>query len=207
MKKKELLLYLTRHGETIWNRLGKTQGVKDIDLTDEGRIQAKKLGMLLRQNNNIETIYCSDLSRARETAEIIGKEISQKPIVSPLLREISFGCWEGLSTQEIEKQFPGQLVRWRNELTFAPEGGESLLSVNDRIASFINMIKEKHERNGDNILIVSHAATTKIMILSLIGIPLSLLTHFKISQASLSLLKVEQERNSIIYLNDTCHLE
>jgi len=202
-----LLIYLTRHGETIWNRLGKTQGIQDISLTDVGRIQAKRLGEQLKKNNNIKAIYCSDLLRARETAEIIGKEISLKPISSPLLREVSFGSWEGLSLQEIEEQYPGQLARWRNEITFAPEGGESLTAVRDRIVSFINMIKEKHQKNSDNILIVSHAATTKVIILSLMGIPLNLLIHFKISQASLSLLNVQQDGNSIIYLNDTCHLE
>ncbi|NLN40746.1 MAG: histidine phosphatase family protein [Clostridiales bacterium] len=202
-----MLIYLTRHGETIWNRLGKTQGIQDISLTDVGRIQAKRLGEQLKKNNNIKAIYCSDLLRARETAEIIGKEISLKPISSPLLREVSFGSWEGLSLQEIEEQYPGQLARWRNEITFAPEGGESLTAVRDRIVSFINMIKEKHQKNSDNILIVSHAATTKVIILSLMGIPLNLLIHFKISQASLSLLNVQQDGNSIIYLNDTCHLE
>ncbi len=202
-----MLLYLTRHGETIWNRLGKTQGIQDTSLTDLGRIQAKKLGQQLKKNNNINAIYCSDLLRARETAEIIGKEISIEPTSSPLLREVAFGNWEGLSIPEIEEQYPGQLARWRNELTFAPEGGESLLAVQDRIVSFIKMIKEKHHDSDDNILIVSHAATTKVIILSLIGIPLSLLTHFKISQASLSLLNVQQDGSSIIYLNDTCHLE
>lgn len=202
-----MLLYLTRHGETIWNRLGKTQGIQDTSLTDLGRIQAKKLGQQLKKNNNINAIYCSDLLRARETAEIIGKEISIEPTSSPLLREVAFGNWEGLSIPEIEERYPGQLARWRNELTFAPEGGESLLAVQDRIVSFIKMIKEKHQNSDDNILIVSHAATTKVIILSLIGIPLSLLTHFKISQASLSLLNVQQDGSSIIYLNDTCHLE
>lgn len=202
-----MLLYLTRHGETIWNRLGKTQGIQDTSLTDLGRIQAKKLGQQLKKNNNINAIYCSDLLRARETAEIIGKEISIEPTSSPLLREVAFGNWEGLSIPEIEEQYPGQLARWRNELTFAPEGGESLLAVQDRIVSFIKMIKEKNQNSDDNILIVSHAATTKVIILSLIGIPLSLLTHFKISQASLSLLNVQQDGSSIIYLNDTCHLE
>lgn len=202
-----MLLYLTRHGETIWNRLGKTQGIQDTNLTDLGRMQAKKLGEQLKKNNNINAIYCSDLLRARETAEIIGKEISIEPTSSPLLREVAFGNWEGLSIPEIEEQYPGQLARWRNELTFAPEGGESLLAVQDRIVSFIEMIKEKHQNSDDNILIVSHAATTKVIILSLIGIPLNLLTHFKISQASLSLLNVQQDGSSIIYLNDTCHLE
>ncbi|MFY9177678.1 MAG: histidine phosphatase family protein [Caldicoprobacterales bacterium] len=202
-----MLLYLTRHGETQWNRLGKTQGIKDTNLTDFGRSQALKLGKYLKKNKNINNIYCSDLLRAKETAEIIGNKISIKPISSPLLREVSFGCWEGLSIHEIEKKFPGQLAKWRNELTFAPEGGESLLSVHDRIVSFLNMIKVKHQNNNDNILIVSHAATTKIIILCLTGIPLNLLTHFKISQASLSLLNIQKDRNSIVYLNDTCHLE
>lgn len=200
-------LFLTRHGETEWNRLRKTQGTNDIGLTDLGRIQAKKLGKRLKEMNIIDAIYCSDLSRARETAEIIGAELKIEPIADKLLREVSFGNWEGLTTAEIEIKYPGQLARWRCELSFSPKGGESLLSVHNRISRFFEKLKEKHQDHDSNVLIVSHAATTKVIMLSIMGIPLNLLTRFKISQAGLSLIEVGKESNSLIYTNDTCHLK
>lgn len=201
-----MLLYLTRHGETEWNRIRKTQGIRDIPLTDLGRIQAEALGQRLKELKTIDVIYCSDLSRARETAEIIGDKLKLKPIPNHFLREVSFGIWEGLSTKEIETRYPGGLSRWRNDLSFSPKDGESLLSVQGRISSFIRMVEKEHEENYNNILVVSHAVTTKVLILNLMGIPLNLLTRFKISQASLNLLNIEEDNKAILCLNDICHL-
>lgn len=201
-----MLLFLTRHGETEWNRMRKTQGTRDICLTDLGRTQAEKLGERLKNLHAIDAIYCSDLSRAKETAEIIGEKLKLNPVSSQLLREVSFGEWEGLSTEEIEAQYPGELARWRNDLSFSPKDGESLLSVHNRISSFVEMLEKEHPKSDENILIVSHAATTKVLILSSIGIPLNLLTQFKISQAGLNILNMNKDNNSLLCLNDTCHL-
>ncbi len=202
-----MFLYLTRHGETQWNRLGKTQGSRDICLNDLGRTQGKMLGQRLKRSNTIDSIYCSDLSRARETAETIGDMLNIIPNCNALLREVSFGDWEGLTIAEIEELYPGALDRWRNDPSFSPKYGESLLDVHDRIRSFIRMLEINHPDSDENILVVSHATTTKMLILSLMGIPLNLITGFKINQASLSLLKVNGSNNSIIYLNDTHHLD
>lgn len=203
-----MLLFLTRHGETKWNRLGKTQGIQDTSLTDLGRQQAEKLAQRLKASKaSIDTIYCSNLYRAKETAEIIGERLKINPIPNQLLNEVSFGNWEGLTLREIEKQYPGQLARWRNELTFSPKEGESLISVNNRVGFFIEELKDKCQKDNDNVLIVSHAAITKVLILRMIGIPLNLLAKFKISQAGLSLLRVEDDNNSILFLNETHHLE
>ena len=68
-------LYLVRHGQSEWNYQKKVQGQQDTILTEQGRIQAKKLGHRLKKEN-IDAIYSSDLKRAYETANIIGKEIN-----------------------------------------------------------------------------------------------------------------------------------
>lgn len=200
-------LYLTRHGETQWNRLGKTQGIQDISLSDFGRTQARGLGERLKSYNAIDAIYCSDLSRARETAEIIGDKLGLKPSSTDLLREVSFGQWEGLSTAEIEAQYPNGLERWRNDPYFSPEGGESLSAVHHRISSFLEGLKFDHPMDHEDILIVSHAVTTKVIILGLMELPLSFITRFKINQGGLSLIDMGKGHNSILYLNDTHHQE
>ncbi|NLJ40587.1 MAG: histidine phosphatase family protein [Clostridiales bacterium] len=202
-----MFLYLIRHGETEWNSLGKTQGQKDISLNNSGVWQAERLGKRLKEQKAIDKIYCSDLSRAKETAEIIGRDLKLDPIPHETLREVSFGKWEGLSIKEIEILFPGELWKWRHELSFAPEGGESLLSAQERIGFFIKDMKRKFSDKDVKILIVSHALTTKILALSLMGIGLNLITQFKISQGSLSLVEIHEGNSSIIYLNDTCHLK
>ena len=200
-------LFLTRHGETEWNRLGKTQGMQNTCLSDLGRVQAKKLGEYLEKKEQITAIYCSDLLRARETAEIIGNQLQLNPISDPLLREVSFGSWEGLSTPEIEGKYPGQLARWRNELSYSPKGGENLLSVCNRVNSFIEKLKNNYPGNGNNILVISHSATVKVLIFSLIGIPLNLITRFKIDQTGLSLISMDEGNNTILYLNNLNHLK
>jgi broad specificity phosphatase PhoE len=202
-----MLLYLARHGETEWNRFGKTQGIQDTCLSDLGRVQAKRLGEYLKKRDKITAIYCSDLSRARETAEIIGKELQLNPINEPLLREVSFGVWEGLSTPDIEVKYPGQLTRWRNDLSYAPKGGENLLAVHSRVTSFLDKLKDTYPVHDDNVLVISHSATIKVLILSLIGIPLNLITHFKIDQTGLNLISMDGEKNTILHLNNIYHLE
>lgn len=202
-----MLLFLARHGETKWNRLGKTQGTQDICLSNLGRAQAEKLGEYLKVKERITAIYCSDLSRARETAEIIGNQLLLDPISDSLLREISFGSWEGLSTAEIEDKYPGQLMRWRNELSYCPKGGENLLSVCTRVGAFVDMLRESHPGNNERILVISHSVTVKVLILSLLDIPLNLITRFKVNQTGLSLINMEGTDNAALYLNNTHHLE
>ncbi len=76
-------LYLVRHGETEWNRLRRIQGLTDIPLNDTGREQARRTGMLLTRRP-IARVYASPLGRARETAEIIARELG---LAEPELRD------------------------------------------------------------------------------------------------------------------------
>lgn len=96
---------LIRHGRTEWNTLGRLQGQMDTDLTDEGREQAKRLCIRLRQEE-WNCIISSDLSRARETAEIISLH-SGIPFqaVDSRLRERCFGQAEGLTLEERMERF------------------------------------------------------------------------------------------------------
>lgn len=197
---------MARHGETDWNRLGKTQGTQNTSLTDLGRYQANQLGNKLK-NKPISAIYSSDLDRARETAQIVGKQVGLEPITCELIREVCFGNWQGLSIEEIENKYPGELSKWRNELSFYPQGGESLSSVHSRIKTFLNILKTNHPSSDETILIISHAATIKVSILEILGIPPNFLTKLKASHAGLSLLKMEEGDNAILYMNDTCHLD
>ena len=91
---------LVRHGQTTWNEQGRFCGHTDIPLSTTGRKQARKLASFL-QHRPIAAIYSSDLSRARETAEIIARKRPIDSIVSPAWREINFGAWEGLTYEEI----------------------------------------------------------------------------------------------------------
>ena len=92
-------LLLVRHGETDWNAEGKLQGHTDRPLNDYGRRQAQALADRLA-GEAIDAVYASDLSRARETAEILGARLGLPVVVDPDLREKNWGSWEGLTSDE-----------------------------------------------------------------------------------------------------------
>ena len=99
---------LARHGQTDWNAAAKIQGASDVPLNARGREQARSLAERVRRER-VGAIYSSPLSRARETAEIIGKTLGVNVITAPELTELSFGDWEGCTWEEIGERFPGAL--------------------------------------------------------------------------------------------------
>ncbi len=198
-------IYITRHGETDWNRLGKTQGSQDTFLSDVGNLQARHIARRL-EGEGITRIYASDLSRAYETAKIIGTSIGVMPVREPALREIHFGCWEGLTIQEIEATYPGQLDAWHHQQDFCPTQGESILALGERLSSFILKLDRENAETSGNVLLVSHGITNRVLILSLMGMPFEYLWSFRQDNTGISIIKDESGKRTIVCLNDTCHL-
>lgn len=94
-------IYLVRHGETEWNKLGKLQGQTDIPLTEDGMQQARALRAKL-EGINFSAAFTSDLSRAKRTAEIVLEGQPVAVIETPLLRESSYGTFEGSHFSEMD---------------------------------------------------------------------------------------------------------
>ena len=92
-------LLLVRHGETDWNADGRLQGHTDRPLTDFGRRQARDLAAALA-GEDLTAIYSSDLTRARETAEIVAERLGLPVVLDRDLREKDWGNWEGLTAVE-----------------------------------------------------------------------------------------------------------
>ena len=160
-------LYLVRHGATQLTAEGRFSGSVGVDLSDEGRWQAKQLGERLR-GEGITAAYCSPLSRAADTARIIGAECGLTPLDRDGLREISHGHWEGLTRREVEERFAAEYAAWEEDpFTFAPEGGESGVSVLARALPAIRDIVTTHA--GERVVVVSHKATVRLVLSSLLG--------------------------------------
>ena len=107
-------LLLIRHGETDWNASGRLQGHTDRPLNDYGRRQARELADRL-SDDAIAAIYASDLSRAKETAEIVGARLGLPVVVDADLRERNWGSWEGLTPSERDAvAFEGETPREYN---------------------------------------------------------------------------------------------
>jgi broad specificity phosphatase PhoE len=160
-------LLLVRHGATTATEEGRFSGETGVELSDQGRSQAAKLGQRLAPQS-IAAIYSSPLSRALETARIIADHCHVAPVTRDALREISHGRWEGLTREEVEAQFGQEYAAWdADPFTFAPSGGESGVAVLARALPALRDLVTRHP--GEQVVIVSHKATLRLMLSSLLG--------------------------------------
>ncbi|RBP45595.1 histidine phosphatase family protein [Garciella nitratireducens] len=197
-------LYLIRHGETIWNRERKTQGIKNVSLSETGKLQAKYLAKRLKKEN-IDFIYSSDLSRAYKTAEIVGNHIGKSVQILPEIREMNFGDWEGLTLNEIDKKFHDIYNQWNHTPHLAKiPGGETLIQVQERAIKVVNRIIKKNPNK--NIVMISHGTTIKTIIFYLLDIDLSYYKKIKQDNTAINIIDFKKEYNVLVKLNDTCHL-
>ena len=160
-------LYLVRHGATPLTAEDRFSGAANVYLSDEGRDQVEHLARRLA-DDQISAIYSSPLDRTIETATIISKLHGLSPTPDDGLREISHGHWEGLTRKEVEERFTEEYTAWESDpFTFAPKGGESGISVLARALPVIREIIVNHK--DKNVLVVSHKATLRLIISSLLG--------------------------------------
>lgn len=139
----ETSFYYLRHGETDWNKERRMQGASDTRLNTTGLTQAHRAKEALR-GCHIETICCSPLRRAHDTALIVNEALRARLVVVEGLRECSFGVWEG----EVRADWYRD---WRHR-AIIPEGAESYEAFMERALVAIN---ESISKKGP-VLIVGH---------------------------------------------------
>ncbi len=160
-------LFLVRHGATTLSAEDRFAGSTDVPLSEEGRRQAAALAERLRPDP-IAAVYCSPMRRTIETASILAEPHRVDPVTRPGLREIDHGRWEGLTRQDVETRYHDEYLRWEEDpFIVAPTGGECGVDVMARALPVIRAIVEAHE--GQQILVVSHKATIRLVISSLLG--------------------------------------
>ncbi|MBI3739735.1 MAG: histidine phosphatase family protein [Chloroflexi bacterium] len=160
-------LYLVRHGATPLTAEDKFSGAENVFLSEEGRDQVRHLAIRLA-DSKLSAIYASPLDRTMETARLIAPPHHLNPIPADGLREIIHGHWEGLTRKEVETRYAEEYAAWESDpFTFAPEGGESGISVLARALPVIREIVVSHK--DENVLVVSHKATLRLLISSLLG--------------------------------------
>lgn len=148
-------IYLTRHGETEWNKQDRVQGILDSPLTEEGIEMAKTLSQLSK-DIKFDKVYSSDLKRAEDTAKIIAPD--NEIITTPYLREIDVGNWSGRYFPTLKEEDKELYKIYFNEPhKYSRPDGESLKHLMDRVERFF----EEYILNAtdENILIVSHGVT------------------------------------------------
>lgn len=150
--------------------------------------------------------YTSDLKRAAETAQAVGRltGIRAEPLEG--LREIFLGEWEGLTSQQIAERYPEAWARWVEEPDWdVVPGGEGAALFEARVTAALDEIFSRHG-HGD-ILVVTHGGVIQIALHRVVGRPSRGLFPFKIQNASISILERRDERMVIGGVNDIAHLE
>ena len=156
---------LVRHGESEGNVSGRWQGRTDGKLTDRGRAQAEALAAWY---DGVTHLYTSPLSRARDTAEALARTHGLVPVVHDDVVEMSFGRWEGMTSDEIVA-VDGDAFALAFERDY-PRGdtGETFSGVGERLGLALGAIAASHP--GDTVGVVSHGGAIRAFSASLVGL-------------------------------------
>jgi probable phosphoglycerate mutase len=196
---------LIRHGATVLSAEDRFAGSTDVLLSDEGRAQASALGERLA-DAELAAVYASPMKRTVETATLVAAPHKLTLTTDAGLREIDHGRWEQLTRREVEARFPEEYSNWEADpFTFAPEAGESGLSVMARALPVLRRIVVAHA--GKTVAVVSHKATIRLVLCSLLGIDArGYRDRLDQSPACLNALDFKDPvRVRLVVYNDTSH--
>lgn len=179
-------LYIMRHGKTEWNKLEKIQGVSDIPLNDEG-IAGIKIATQKIKDEKFDLIISSTLSRAKQSAEIINKELNIPIEENNLLNERNYGSFEGKFISEIKEKYKQYE---NNKLTFDIPGigEETYDEVKHRVEKFLKYINKNHA--GKKILVVTHHAVIRVFNILMAGMSEEDATRHKLAQGEIEKFQI-----------------
>ncbi len=198
-------IFLVRHGATVLSAEDRFAGATDVELSGEGREQARRLAARL-SDERVAAIFSSPLQRTAETARILAIPHTLDVQTRDGLREISHGHWEKLTRHEVEIAFPAEAAAWEEDpYTFAPVGGESGLAVTARSLPVLLEIVRAHP--GETAIIVSHKATIRLLLSSLLGFdPRRYRDNLDQSPAALNIVDFKDAAHARLTLfNSTAH--
>lgn len=201
-------IYLTRHGETIWNIDKRLQGWNNSPLTKEGIKQAENLSKRL-EDIHIDVIYTSPSERAFKTAKILKGKKELEIKLHEGLKEMGFGLWEGMIWEEIEnsEEYGKELYNlYNNPKEYKPFEGEELDVFEKRTKEALEEIIENSK--GKDILIVTHGITLKLMIgyFENLGIE-EAIKGIVMGQTSLTKITIEEDTYNVEFKNDISHYQ
>ena len=200
-----LNLYLLRHGETEASRSGGYCGRLDPDLTEAGHEMAQDFAEAYREQP-WSAVYVSPLQRARSTAAPICRLAGLDMRLRDGLRELDYGRWEGKSPVEVERDYHEDYLRWLADPGWnAPTGGERGIDVAQRALGVLAEIQAEHA--SGNVLVISHKATLRLLLCSLMGIDVgSYRDRVNVLVASVAVVELGAHGPLLVRLGDRSHL-
>lgn len=152
---------LLRHAQSTWNAVGRWQGWGDPPLSQEGRLQASRAAEWLGATwPSLAEVVSSDLRRARDTAGPMAQRLRLGPVVLDQgVRERDLGEWTGLTAEQIEAAWPGQLARFRDGSLVRPPRGESTAELTARAMAALERLRDRCP--GRDLLVVCHGGVVR----------------------------------------------
>ena len=201
-----LKIYLLRHGETVFSRTNGYCGDLDPELTPEGTLMAKGFADAYA-SIQWDAVYASPMKRTIATAKPLCNVVGMEMQLREGLKEIRYGKWEGQTVEFVKQNYPDDYVHWLAEPAWnPPTGGETAVEIASRASLVIAEIEAKYP-NG-NVLVVSHKATIRIILCSLLGIDLGRYRdRLTALAASVSIVKFDRHGPLLEVLGDRYHLD
>ena len=188
-----MALWLVRHGETEWSLSGQHTSRTDLPLTAEGELQAVAIGKLLAARR-FDAVLSSPLQRAVNTAKLAG--FGDRVQMTDALREVDYGEYEGLTTNEIWKRAPG----WELFRDGSPDG-ESPEEVERRVDDLLAHV----EALGSSVLLFGHGHCMRAIGARFLRMPVTFGTHLRFDPSSVSILSHERDGPAIMTWNRRVH--
>ncbi len=198
VKEPSTKIIFVRHGSTDYPEDKIYKDENGPHLNREGKAQAREMARWL-QEETFSTILVSPSNRTVETASIIAKALNMDYEIWDNLKERSFGIWEGLTFKEIETHYKEGLMEWKKDpVHYAPEGGETIVDLQQRISDVISCIIQKFK--GTRILIVTHMGPIRVAVAQALSIPLINYRHLQIHPGSATRIDYGITAANLVYL-------
>lgn len=191
------MLILLRHGQTTANAQARLQGRIDLPLDEVGVVQARKCGEYLRATHDDIVVISSPLIRAQQTAGAISDNVT----IDERFIELDYGDWDGVPLTDVDQQ---QWAQWRNDPSFRPPNGETLIELDARVQPALHELME--EARQRTIVVVSHVSPIKSGVAWAMGVGPETSWRMQLERASICRIAIGPRGPALHTFNDTSHL-
>jgi len=201
-----LKIYFLRHGETVYSKTGCFCGDLDPELTPEGAKMAEQFAATYAKLP-WNAVYLSPMKRTIATAKPLCDTLGIEMQLRDGLKEIKYGNWEGKTLESVQQEYPEDYINWLTEPAWnAPNGGETSVQIASRSSLVIAEIEDKYK--SGNVLVVSHKATIRIILCSMLGIDLGRYRdRISALAASVSIVKFDVRAPLLEVLGDRSYMD
>lgn len=198
-------LIVVRHGETVWNEVGKQQGWLDTELSELGRAQAEAIADVLT-GEHFDVLYSSDLGRAMRTAEIIAGRLRLEIVTDIRLRERHLGIMQGMTMAEFQQKHPQAHASFcSGDADYCLPDGESTRQRYDRNIACAEELARRHA--GQRLLIVAHGGVLNSFFRRATGQDIASPRRFSLFNASINAFSITDGQWRLERWGDTHHLK